>query len=327
MEPVSRPAGQPAERRALPAKAEEFRWFARDGWPLRQVDWPDSEPVRGSLLFLPGRGDFLEKYLESLDHWSKRGWAVTAIDWRGQALSGRLGADSHTGHVDDFATWVEDLAAFWSEWTATRPGPHVLVAHSMGGHLALRAVAQGRVAPAGLVLTAPMLGFVRHGVPGALYRPLARLATAVMCALGDPRRPAWGSCEKPGQAPADRIDLLTHDAARYADEAWWRERRPGLGMGAPSWGWLRAALASMRLIDRREVLARVAVPTFIAATSADRLVDPAAIERAARWIPHAQLLRFGPEARHELLREADPVRMAVVAAIDEFLDRAAPGPK
>jgi lysophospholipase len=36
------------------------------------------------------------------------------------------------------------------------------------------------------------------------------------------------------------------------------------------------------------------------------------------------MVAFGPEARHELLREADPVRARVMAAIAEFLDRVAP---
>jgi len=313
-------AGGEADRRSyLPGTAEN-RWIAPDGWSIRRVDWPVPEGGRGSLLFLPGRGDFLEKYLETLDYWNLRGWAVTSLDWRGQGLSGRLGADSATGHVDDFARWVDDLAAFWREWAAATPGPHVLVAHSMGGHLALRAVAEARVRPDALVLSAPMLGFVRHGLPPVVSRLVARL----MCAIGDPRRPAWAAGEKPGQTLVDRQPLLTHDAARYADEAWWRKQRPGLGMGPPSWGWLRAALASMQALDRRDALAGIAVPVFIAATSTDRLVDYGAIARAARWISGAQLLTFGAEARHELLREADPVRGAVIAAIDSFLEQAVP---
>lgn len=275
---------------------------------------------RGAILFVPGRGDFLEKYIETLSYWNDRGWAVTALDWRGQALSGRLGSDAVTGHVDDFALWVADLAAFWDEWSASAPAPRVLAAHSMGGHLALRAVAEGRIAPAALVLSAPMLGLITHGLPPALFDWAAR----IMCQLGDPRRPAWKWSEKPGQLPVDRAALLTHDARRYADEIAWRGAVPGLVMGPGSWGWLRAAIASMRRLDRREVLEKITVPTFIVATTADRLVGWEAIARAARWLPNASLLRFGPEARHEILREVDPVRARALAAIDEFLDRAAP---
>ena len=108
----------PFDRRAIPNDASESVWHAADGWPIRRIDW--AQPVsqkaggaRGSILFLPGRGDFYEKYLESLDAWARDGFAVTAIDARGQALSGRLIAGSNLGHIDDFATWAKDLADFF----------------------------------------------------------------------------------------------------------------------------------------------------------------------------------------------------------------------
>jgi lysophospholipase len=41
-------------------------------------------------------------------------------------------------------------------------------------------------------------------------------------------------------------------------------------------------------------------------------------------LPRGQLLMFGAEAAHEILREADPVRDRALAAIDDFLDRLAP---
>ncbi|MFA7604491.1 MAG: alpha/beta hydrolase, partial [Novosphingobium sp.] len=135
---------------------------------------------------------------------------------------------------------------------------------------------------------------------------------------------AWKWSEKPGQPPASRIGLLTHDAARYADELWWREARPELVMGPGSWGWIAAAFASIGLLDRPGILEGVETPVLILGTTADRLVEFGAIARAARRLPHAELLRFGAESRHEILRETDPVRDAALAAIDAFLDRAAP---
>jgi lysophospholipase len=68
----------------------------------------------------------------------------------------------------------------------------------------------------------------------------------------------------------------------------------------------------------------VNTPVLLLATTADRLVDSGAIERAARRLPHGDLLRFGTEARHEILRETDPVRDKALAAIDAFFDRTAP---
>ena len=273
----------------------------------------------GSVLFLPGRADTYEKYLETLDHWAGLGWQTTALDWRGQAGSGRLGADDVTGHVNDFSVWLGDLAAFWRAWVAEIPGPHVLAGHSMGGHLALRAVAEGWLACDGLLLSAPMLGFATGRWPVAL----SHLAARIMCATGDPRRPAWKWSEKPGQLPADRMKLLTHDAERYQDELWWRQERPELVMGPGSWGWVERALESMGRLDKPGVLENVGVPVLMLATSADSLVSPRAIARAAARLPHCEMVLFGDEARHEILREVDPARARALAAADAFLAKVA----
>ncbi|MFA7604629.1 MAG: alpha/beta fold hydrolase, partial [Novosphingobium sp.] len=181
-------------RRAIPPEARESRWTAADGHAIRRIDWtrPAGDP-RGSLLFMPGRGDAYEKYLETLAYWHARGWRVTSLDWRGQGGSGRLGADEVTGHVDDFAVWIADLTRFWAQWRGETPGPHVLVGHSMGGHLALRALAERKVDPVAVVLSAPMLGLHPRLVPPAVLGAAARL----MARLGDPRRPAWKWSEKP----------------------------------------------------------------------------------------------------------------------------------
>jgi lysophospholipase len=308
------------DRRAIPPDAVESRWLAPDGYPIRRIEWPaPAGDQRGSVLFLPGRADAYEKYLEAFEDWRQRGWKVTAADWRGQGGSGRLGLDSDTSHIDDFATWVNDLAALWTQWKATTPGPHVLAGHSMGGHLALRALAERRIDPAGLVLVAPMLG-LNGRLPEMLIHGLARL----MCVIGDPRRKAWKWNERPGKAPLDRSELLTHDLLRYADELWWRDHREETSTGPGSWRWVERAYASMRGLKAPGLLEAIATPVLILAAVKDRLVSVAAIERAAARLPQVELVRFGSEARHEILREADPVRHRALAVIDGFLDRVAP---
>ena len=271
--------------------------------------------MRGSILFLPGRGDFYEKYLEALYHWHGRGWRVTAVDWRGQGGSGRFGADDVTGHIDDFAVWVDDLRELWAGWLTATPGPHLLIAHSMGAHLALRADAEGEISPDGLVLVAPMLGLAGSMPPGLMHN-----VTRMMRSFGDPRRPAWKWSEKPGEPPASREALLTHDPERYADELWWRRHRPELVMGPGSWGWVERAYASMRALLAPGMLEGVSAPTLILATTEDKLVSYRAIAAAAARLPNAELLTFGEEARHEILRESDPVRTRALAAIDDFID-------
>ncbi|MCU0947077.1 MAG: alpha/beta hydrolase [Porphyrobacter sp.] len=296
-------------------------WHARDGHPIRRIDWPGANDAsRGSILFFPGRGDAYEKYLETLEEWHRAGWRVTAADWRGQAGSGRLGKDAVTGHIADFAIWIDDLADFWADWVAAVPGPHVLAGHSMGGHLVLRGLAEGRVAPDALVLSAPMVGIKGPPLPLGVLNAVAKL----MCAIGDETRPAWKWSEKPGELPAGRADLLTHDPARYGDEEFWRDQRPELVMGPASWRWVERAYASWRGLEATGVLEAVETPVLILSTRIDALVSHAANIRAAGRLPHGELIVFGPEARHEILRETDAVRGRAMAAIRDFLDRVAP---
>jgi lysophospholipase len=68
---------------------------------------------------------------------------------------------------------------------------------------------------------------------------------------------------------------------------------------------------------------KVKVPTLLLGAEKDRLVSREAIARAAARIPHARLI-MSHESAHEMLREADAVRLPLLAEIDRFLDETAP---
>ena len=299
-------------RRAIPNDAMISHWQAPDGWALRRFDWR-GDGRRGAILFQGGRGDVFEKYLESFGHWHDAGWSVTSLDWRGQGGSGRLSPDARVGHAADFAPFIADLAAFWREWRAGGEGPHVAMGHSMGGHLMLRALVERAIAPEAAVLIAPMLG-LKSPLGASLGGRIARF----MRRHGNPARAAWKGHERPG-AKLDRQRLLTSDATRYADEAWWYERHPEIKLGPPSWSWLAEAFDSTRALRDDPRLAALTTPILMLIAEADGLVDPkAAIALGAR-LPQTSVLRFGRESAHEILREADPVRDRALAAIDAFL--------
>ena len=46
-----------------------------------------------------GRGDFIEKYLETYAHFQAAGWNVTAFDWRGQGGSRGPGRGKSLGQL------------------------------------------------------------------------------------------------------------------------------------------------------------------------------------------------------------------------------------
>ncbi|CAN5496964.1 alpha/beta hydrolase [soil metagenome] len=305
------------DRRAIPSDARLTEWHAPDGWALRRFDWPGSG--RGSILFQGGRGDIIEKYLESFEHWHAQGWSVTAFDWRGQGGSGRLARNSRVGHIDDFGTYIADLKAFWADWSATAQGPRVLMGHSMGGHLVLRALAEGAVDPDAVVLIAPMLGL--HAPLGSAW--VGERLARTLGGIGNSARPAWKQNEIPGTR-SPRQKLLTHDIARYDDEIWWKEARPELLLGPPSWRWVIEAFKSTRILRANRTLKSIRTPLLALIADADLLVDPKLAARTVAKLPQARIVHFGKESAHEILREADPVRNRAIGEIDLFLAARAP---
>ena len=307
------------DRRAIPSGAEEQTWIGPDGWRFRQLEWRQDKP-RGSVLFMTGRADFYEKYLETFHDFHSRGWNITTVDWRGQGGSGRCGAHPHVGHIDDFATWTGDLAALYDQWHASHAGPHVVLGHSMGGHLVLRALTENLIQPDAVILSAPMLAPAGGDMP----EWTAQLIAKFMCVLGRAGRRAWKAADNPLEPQILRQGLLTHDAARYSDEFFWFRERPFVRLGPASWRWVERAYSSTRKLRNRRKLSRMDIPILILATSTDELVDHPTIERAVGLMPKAELKLFGPESAHEIFREVDDVRDSALNACFSFLDRVAP---
>lgn len=306
-------AAPPDFRRSYPSGARFSTWTASDGWLHRRFDWPHPDP-RGRILVQGGRADIVEKYLETLAHLHARGWSVTAFDWRGQGGSGRLSPNARVGHAADFSIFARDLAEFWRDWSGEGSGPRILLAHSMGAHIALLALLDQVIDPAAVVLVAPMVG-IRSPIGARWGERLAQL----MNRLGDPMRAAW-KVRADARSAGHRQRLLTHDISRFEDEGWWYRRQPELLLGPPSWAWVLEAFRSGRRIECDARLADVRVPILMLVADADGLVDPRAAARVAAKLPAASLVRFGDDAAHELLRESDAVRTQVYAAIDAFLD-------
>jgi lysophospholipase len=305
---------QQIDRRVRPAWLEIDDWAAADGWRLRRFHIApalDVEP-RGSLLFQTGRADFIEKYVESFDHWRRQGWAIEGFDWRGQGGSGRLLDNDRTGHGPPYEVMVGDLAGYCDDWVGRTADPHILLGHSMGGHLVLRLLAEHPIPIDGAVLLSPMLGLNA----GMIGERIGRLIACLLCWIGWAKRPAWSEDSNKGSGHRQRN--LTHSEERYADELWWRAHDSTLDVGPPTWGWLRDSWLSIASLFQPGVLERVDTRILMLCPEQDRLVMTPAAKLAAGRLPNARLICH-PQAAHELLREIDPIRNWVLAEIDGFL--------
>ncbi|MGI4879535.1 MAG: alpha/beta fold hydrolase [Janthinobacterium lividum] len=313
MPPLSE-MSQLARRRALPPGGATESRTMRDGWRLRSMVWPAASPeTRGSILFIGGRGDFIEKYAESYWHWHDRGFGLAVFDWRGQGRSGRLGDTPEKGHSTGFDVLVADLGEQVAWFRERLPPPYFAISHSMGGHLLLRHLSANPGSIDRAVLLAPLFGLVAAPVGPWL----ARIIAGMQVARGKSGDYAPGA--GPAQASnAMRARRLSSDPERVTDEAYWIERDPGLRIGGVTNGWVAAAFASLDTLTAPGILEAVTTPLLILTAAHDRLVDSAAAARLAKRLPHARVEVIAGAA-HELLREADTIREPVLARIDEFL--------
>src|SRR5262249_32409704 len=66
---------------------------------LRYALAPGPSLSKGTVCILQGRGEFIERYFETVRDLRARGYTVATLDWRGQGGSARLLRQSWRGHV------------------------------------------------------------------------------------------------------------------------------------------------------------------------------------------------------------------------------------
>lgn len=291
-------------------------WLDAVGARLRAATWhaePGRAP-RGTALIFTGRAEYIEKYGRVAGELTGRGFAVATLDWRGQGLSDRPLEDRLKGHVGDFAEYQEDVKAFLAApEVAALPGPQVLICHSMGGCIGMRALIEGRVAPAATIMSAPMLGVRLNAAMRFGARAMIRVA----------RRFGFET----SFAPAPNADqpyvlhqpfegnLLTNDPEHFAWMVGHLKTEPALGLGAPTLGWMaRAFTETDALIGE----APPSGPMLMMLGEEEAIVEPAAIRVFSGRVDGCRLLEI-EGAQHEIFFERAPARETAWAEIDSFL--------
>ena len=292
---------------------------AHDGLPLRTAVWPaPAEGGRGTVVLLQGRAEFIEKYGETVGDLHARGFAVYALDWRGQGRSGRVLKDPGKGHVVSYDDYLKDLDLFLERLVLPEaPRPILVLAHSMGGHIVLRHRAEhdghaGSYFAAGIALSAPMVDILMTPAQRALGAVLTVAAMSV--GLRNRYVPARG----PFPPPYDG-NPLTRDRVRYERMLRMLSETPALAIAWPTVGWLAATRRSVAILRSRGYPERIASPVLMVSAAADRVVSNAAQARLAARLPDCRLETI-PDSRHEPLMETDEVRARVFALFDAFVE-------
>jgi lysophospholipase len=293
-----------------PVDGEAVWQTCADGTRVRVGLWRGGD--RGTVLIFPGRTEFIEKYGAVVAEFLARGYSAAVIDWRGQGLSDRPEGKPKLGHVEKFSDYQLDVAALVSAvQEAEFPATKVLLAHSMGGAIGLRAALEG-LAVDKLIFSAPMWGI--------FIEPRLRVPAQLVATVGS--RTGFGKIFAPGTGPDNYVEAqefdgnsLTNDADTYG---WLQDqlmKHAELGLGGPSVTWLREGLAEGRYLTAHKPPPQDCL-CFIG--SQEAIIEGSAVRQIMDNWPNGKLVTIDG-AQHEILMEQPHVLKQAWAEIDRFL--------
>jgi lysophospholipase len=275
---------------------------------------------RGVCVLLHGQTEFIEKYEEVIGELNARGFTVATFDWPGQGGSYRLLPNPLKAHIGDFAAYDTALWAFMDQ--IVKPigaKPPVILAHSMGGHIALRAMHDHPNAFTCAVLSAPMLRTLTRGYP----RWVADAAMVFENLIGKGNDWIWGMDKRDPYLVTFDTQLVTTDRARFDRTNIFLKSHPDLRLAGPTWGWLKQATRSMAMVMAPGYAEAITTPVLLCAAGHDRIVDVTAEYEFVKRLPRGELLDL-KDSEHEILMENDSIRAQFWRAFDGFVGKYIP---
>jgi alpha-beta hydrolase superfamily lysophospholipase len=251
---------------------------------------------RGVVLINHGYAEHCGRYHEVAHVIVNAGWAAFSYDVRGHGQS-----PGERGYIERFAIYLDDLAAMQdaARALAAADAPLVLLGHSHGGLIALRALADDRPPRVtAAILSSPFLA-LRLAVPG-FQLLLARIASRLAPKLAQPN--------------ALRVEDLTQDKAKQAERI---ADKLCFDVATARW-FTEARVAQDHVFAHAD---RIRIPTTWLVGGDDPIADPTRSRSVAAKIPGAKYHDL-VGMRHEVFNEIERAR--VFSELTQALDAAAP---
>ena len=244
------------------------------------------------------------------------GYDVVIVDHRGQGRSGRLLADTHRGHVVNFADYVDDFEQLWQREVESRGyRQRFALAHSMGGAILAQFLQRRPQAFDAAAFCAPMFG-IQLPMPVWLADRILDWAES---------RPAIRDYYAVGTGqwrPLPYVvNVLTHSRERYRRSLRYYADYPELQVGGPTYHWVRESIRAGRQIIAQA--GEITTPLLLLQAGEERVVDNRSHQAFVRLCQTRGALAKGLPwvingARHEILFERDAMRAEALNAILRF---------
>ena len=330
-----------------PEKIAYYDPEGTDAKVIRYAHWaPPPGNKKGVVVHFNGRTEFIEKNIYTYKDLLDRGYEVWALDWRGQGFSQRQLKEKQKHSIDTFDTYVKDAAYFIDNVTNTKTikGKKVLLAHSMGGQIALRYLLKYPDTFDYAVLSSPLLG-----LPGFAWYIEAgnwlkrKTFFADSCVMSKPS--TWSDNFEDGnpcshvnkEIEEDDLDKdqetenYSHDLNKVAEidcliassfDANGQEN-PDLRVACPTTRWLYEANKSTKTV--MENAKELGTPVLIVRAKEDKAVNPDAQDEFCNKTDKCELKSIPengePETGHELLVETEEIREKFFEYFDEFVSK------
>jgi lysophospholipase len=311
-------AGSKARRREVPSDGIFDYFSASDGAQIRYARFPCSKvlDIKGTVIFMPGRTEFIEKFLEDIRVFNELGFACAAMDLRGQGMSHRPHPDRDKHYVRSFEPHIDDVKTLFDKvLTNKMPKPYILMGHSAGSHVILRFLHDHPGLASAAITVAPMVEILTKPVPTAFAAGLAwvmrhiGMGASYIMGHGPFKDGRWGWRKK-----------LTHDDERFGDEDYFiHNRDKRLAVGGATYKWLGEALKSTSILNSPGYAEDINVPVLILQAGEDQIVDNDKQRAFADRLPQGRLVVI-EGAMHEILKETDELRAQLWRAIGDFMD-------
>lgn len=288
----------------------------------------DTAKTKGVILLLNGRTEFMEKYSKVALNLSSLGYQVMSLDWRGQGLSVRELKNRDKGYIRDFQIYLDDLEIFCKLHLAPLKVPVTIIAHSMGGHIALRFMAQysntGIVNFKKVILISPMIDIITLPVSGSVASLLAdwgsRQIAHIAIIAGLETKYIAGGTDYCKDTVKFENNVLTHDYDNFWMEHKEIEKNRNLALGGVTWGWLNAAFYSIDMLRSKKYLSAIKTPVWIFSAEEDRVVSNRAQQIACRMLSKGHFISIHG-ARHEILFESEHIKKVLWDQLLELLEK------
>lgn len=258
-----------------------------------------------AILFLLGRGEWIEKYIPIYTElYRQLGQPIAIVDYIGQGGSG--GVRGHISSYDSYGSLLEYFAAHHL--------PHAeysIVAHSMGGMIALYSTLKAKLSPQKLVLSAPLVRLRKTSIPPFVAKPLTHILSHV-------------GKEEMRSGVKSEIDFSFEDNRLTSDPQKYQQyQNTPYPIPSATMGWVNATYKASDQIFNKQLISQHLPATLVFLGEHEQIVSAEGVQEwadlAGKHAPAPIDLIRVDDARHELFYEREATVQEVLRITVDFL--------